>query len=286
MNSNTLQTRKPTSAGRPTYIQVEPNVNLHITDLGDGPAVVLIPGYPVGDETFEYQYHTLVAAGYRVIGITMRGFGLSDKPYGAYDFDVFADDIKVVLETLNIQDAVLGGHSMGGAIALHFTAKYGGAHIRKLALFSAAAPRHTKLPDYDFPLFTKEDVTSWIELLKVNRPAMLEAVAGKFTISADSLTPGIGAWLGASSSLASPYAMDKALSALRDSDLREDMAKVSLPTVVFHAKDDAIVSYAMAQQLNQGIKNSTLVTFEKSGHSSYLEELPKFNEELLKFIRS
>ncbi|MCJ8208359.1 alpha/beta hydrolase [Mucilaginibacter sp. RS28] len=285
MKSSTFNNRKTASAGRPTYIEVEPNVNLHITDLGEGPAVVLIPGYPLGNETYEYQYHTLIEAGYRVISITMRGFGLSDKPYGTYDFDVFADDIKVVLETLEIENAVLGGHSMGGAIALHFTAKYNGEHISKLALFSAATPRHTKLPDYDFPLFTKEDVTSWIELLKVDRPAMLGAVGSKLTLNADSLNAGIGAWLGASSSLAAPYAMDKALTALCDSDLRDDLPKINVPTIIFHAVDDAIVAYAMAQQLHQGIKDARLVTFEKSGHLTYLEETPKFNEEFLKFIK-
>src|SRR5674476_1536977 len=70
------------------YIKVEPNVRLHITDAGEGKPIVLIHGWPLSDEMFEYQYNDLINKNFRVIGITLRGFGKSDKPYGAYDYNV------------------------------------------------------------------------------------------------------------------------------------------------------------------------------------------------------
>ena len=91
--------RVPASAGRAEFIEVEKNVKLHITDIGDGQPIVLIHGWPLSDAMFEYQYQALQQKGFRVIGITLRGFGKSDKPYGRYDFDVFSDDIKVVLKS-------------------------------------------------------------------------------------------------------------------------------------------------------------------------------------------
>lgn len=142
-DANAQNTAKSTKA-RAEYIEVEPNVRLHVSDLGEGKPVVLIHGYPVSDASWEYQYLPLIKAGYRVIGITLRGFGQSDKPYGKYNYDQFASDIKTVLDKLDIKDATLGGHSMGGAIALHYVAKYNSAHVSKLALFAAAAPVHTK----------------------------------------------------------------------------------------------------------------------------------------------
>ena len=102
---------------RAEYIEVEPNVRLHVTDAGNGKAIVLIPGWPLSDEMYEYQYTDLINHNFRVIGITLRGFGKSDKPYGAYDYDVHALDIKRVLDQLEIEDATLCGFSMGGAIA-------------------------------------------------------------------------------------------------------------------------------------------------------------------------
>lgn len=277
--------QKDSAGARQEYIEVEPNVRLHVTDLGEGKPVVLIHGYPLSDAMWEYQYHALLKAGYRVIGITMRGFGQSDKPYSKYSYDEFAKDIKTILDKLDIKDAAIGGHSMGGAIALHYVAKYDGAHINKLALFSAAAPRHTKAPDYPYPLFTKEDISQWVALNNSDRPALLAAVGEKFTLSPTSLSPGIGAWLGSQEIQSSAYAMEQALIALRDEDLREDLPKIKVPTLIFNAKGDKIVAFALAQQMNQAIAGSKLVPFEKSGHASFLEEKDKFNEEFIKFLK-
>src|SRR5450756_2337904 len=100
----------PISA-RAEYIEVEPNVRLHITDAGEGRPIVLIHGWPLSDEMYEYQYNDLIKNNFRVIGITLRGFGKSDKPYGAYDYDMHALDIKRVFHKLEIKNAILGGFS-------------------------------------------------------------------------------------------------------------------------------------------------------------------------------
>ena len=92
----------------PEYIEVAKNVRLHITDVGKGRPVVLIHGFPLSDEMYEYQYEALAKAGFRAIGITMRGFGQSDKPGEGYNYDTYADDIKAVLDQLHIDNAVLG----------------------------------------------------------------------------------------------------------------------------------------------------------------------------------
>lgn len=279
-------TQNSEKAARKEYIEVAENMRLHVTDMGDGPAVVLIHGYPLSDAMWEYQYHALINAGYRVIGITLRGFGQSDKPYGSYDYDQFADDIKVVLDKLDIKDATIGGHSMGGAIALHYVAKHNAAHINKLALFSAAAPCHTKKSDYDLPFFTKEDITQWVNLNNSDRPALLAAVGEKFTLSATSVSPDLGAWLGGIEMQSSPYAMEQALIALRDEDLRGDLPKIKVPTLIFNAKEDKIVAFALAEDMHKKIAGSTLVPFDKSGHASFIEEKDKFNGEFIKFLKN
>ncbi|MDR7369912.1 alpha/beta hydrolase [Flavobacterium aquidurense] len=281
----TTQTGEKQITNRAEYIEVEPNVRLHVTDLGTGQPVVLIHGYPLSDAMWEYQYHALLKENYRVIGITLRGFGQSDKPYGKYNYDQFAADIKVVLDQLDIQDATLGGFSMGGAIALHYVAKYNSAHVSKLGLFSAAAPCHTKKPDYPYPFFTKEDITNWVAFNNSDRPALLAAVGEKFTLTPTSLSPGIGAWLYGIEMQSSPYAMEQALIALRDEDLRGDLPKIKIPTLILHAKNDQIVAYALAEQMNKAIPGSQLVPFEKSGHASFVEEKDKFNQELIKFLK-
>ncbi|HSD06090.1 alpha/beta hydrolase [Flavobacterium sp.] len=285
-NEAVAQTKRtPASYGREEYIEVEKNVKLHVTDLGEGQPIVLIHGWPLSDAMYEYQYSYFVQKGYRVIGITLRGFGLSDKPGGKYNYDVFADDIKVVLDKLNIQNATLGGFSMGGATVIHYVAKYNAAHVSKLALFGAAGPLWTKRADFNYGNWTKEDVDGLIALNNTNRPQLLENFGQIFPANATSVSPGYGAWLGTIQAQASPYAMAEGLKTLRDSDLRGDLKKIQIPTLILHGKLDKICSYELAEQMHAGIKNSTLVPLEKSGHALFIEELEKFNSELLNFIK-
>ena len=283
-NTMNAQTRVAAAHGREEYIAVEKNVQLHVTDLGEGPAVVLIHGWPLSDAMYEYQYQYLVQKGYRIIGITLRGFGKSDKPYSKYNYDVYADDIKVVLDKLNITNATLGGFSMGGAIAIHYVAKHKAAHISKLVLFGAAAPVWTKRDDYPFG-FTKETVNELIQLSVANRPQLLENFGKIFGATETALPFGLGNWLGAINLEASPYATTQSLIALREADLRSELSKIKIPTAIFHGVKDKICEFALAEQMQKGIKNAYIVRFENSGHGLFIEELEKFNTELLKFLQ-
>lgn len=270
---------------RAEYIEVEPNVRLHISDGGDGKPVVLIHGWPLSDEMFEYQYNALIEKKYRVIGITLRGFGKSDKPYGQYNYDIHASDIKCILNKLEITDALLVGFSMGGAIAIRFAASDSGSHVSKLALVGAAAPIWTQRKNFPYNL-PKSAVNDLIELNYTDRPQLLSDFAKIFSATETSLNEGIGNWLNGICLSASSYATAQSLIALRDTDLRSDLVKIKIPTVIMHGKKDKICSFDLAEQMNAGILNSHIVPFEKSGHSLFLEETQKFNAELIKFAGS
>ena len=267
---------------RAEYIEVEPNVHLHITDAGNGKAIVLIPGWPLSDEMYEYQYTDLINHNFRVIGITLRGFGRSSKPYGAYDYDVHALDIKRVLDQLEIEDATLCGFSMGGAIAAMYVSLYGTMRVSKLVLAGAATPCWTQREDFPYNLL-KSDVDDLIALNNTDRPKLLSNFAKIFSATKTSLNKGIGNWLTAINLSASSYATGKCLMALRDTDLRHDLKKIEIPTLIMHGKKDKICSFDLAKQTKKLIPNAHLVAFEKSGHSLFLEETKKFNAELIKF---
>jgi non-heme chloroperoxidase len=264
------------------YIEVEPNVRLHITDAGKGRPIILIPGWPLSDEMFEYQYNDLINNNFRVIGITLRGFGKSDKPYGPYNYNVHVLDIKRILGKLDIKDAVLGGFSMGGAIAIRYASADNGAHVSKLALFGAAAPIWTQRSDFPYNL-PKSAVDELIELNYKDRPKLLSDFAKLFSATETSLNEGIGNWLNGICISASSHATAQCLVALRDTDLRKDLAKISIPTLIMHGRKDKICSFDLAEQMKSLISDSRVIAFENSGHSLFLEETRKFNDELIRF---
>ena len=281
---DTLNDKKQFGIAWAEYIEVERNVHLHVTDAGEGRPVVLIPGWPLSDEMYEYQYNALMTKKFRVIGITLRGFGRSSKPYGVYDYDydTHSRDIKSVLDQLDIKDAVLGGFSMGGAIAIRYIVKYNSAHISKLVLAGAAAPSWTQRENFPYNL-TSASVDELITLTFKDRPKLLSDFAKIFSATEKSLNEGIGNWLNGIGISASAYATAQCLYALRDTDLRDDLKKINIPTLILHGKKDKICSFDLAKQMKAGIKDSQLVSFENSGHSLFLEETEKFNDELIKF---
>src|SRR5664279_1713928 len=267
---------------RAEYIEVEPNVRLHVTDAGEGRPVVLIPGWPLSDEMYEYQYNELIENNFRPIGITLRGFGKSDKPFKEYNYDKHAIDIKKILSKLDIEDAVLCGFSMGGAIAIRFMSIYNGAHISKLVLAGAAAPIWTQRKDFPYNL-PQSAVDDLIKLNYKDRPKLLSDFAKIFSATESSLSEGIGSWLNNICLSASSYATAQCLIALRDTDLRSDLGEIKMPTLIMHGKKDKICSFDLAGQMKAGIEGSHIIAFEQSGHSLFLEETKKFNDELINF---
>ncbi len=276
--------RVPASAGRQEFIEVEKGVKLHVTDLGEGQPIVLIHGWPLSDAMYEYQYQSLAHKGFRVIGITLRGFGESDKPYGKYDFDVFSDDIKVVLEKLNIQNAVLGGFSMGGAVVIHYVTKYNAAHISKLALFAAAAPSWKQREGFPYGV-SDADADGLIKATMTGRQDLIAGFGAGFPAKEGGISKNVEKWLENINLQAWPYAITHSITALRDLDLRPSLSKIKIPTVIFHGTQDKLCEFALAEQLQKGIRNSYIVKFENSGHALFVEEAEKFNAELEKFAR-
>src|SRR5690606_32873498 len=137
--------------------------------------------------------------------------------------------------------------------------------VSKLALFGAAAPVWTKRDDYNYG-FSKEDVNELIALSKINRPQLLENFGKIFGATETTLSTGIAGWLGGINIEASPYATTQSLIALRDSDLRDELSMIKIPTAIFHGTKDLICEFALAEQMLKGIKDSYIVKFENSGH--------------------
>lgn len=277
--------RVPASAGREEFIEVEKNVRLHVTDLGNGQPIVLIHGWPLSNAMYEYQYQYLEQKGFRVIGISLRGFGKSDKPYGKYDFDVFSDDIKVVLEKLKIENAVLGGFSMGGAVVIHYIRKYNSAHVSKLALFAAAAPSWKQREGYPYGV-SDSDAAALIKNTQTNRQDLIAGFGADFPAQPGGISKNVEKWLENINLEASPFAITKSITALLELDLRPELSKINIPVAIFQGTKDKLVPYDFAEELKKGIKNSYIVKFESSGHALFFEEMEKFNTELEKFARS
>lgn len=266
------------------YVHVDSTTQLFYQDWGSGKPIVFISGWPFDHRCYEYQFTQLPHHGYRCIGIDMRGYGQSDKPWGEYNYTVFADDILKVLRHLNVQDATLVGHSMGGAISITYCARHYNERVSKLVLMGAAAPVWTQRPDYSHG-FTIEQCNELLQLCYHDRAQLLEDFGKLFFYKEDSVSPKFADWMHSMGMDASPYATAECIIALRDTDQRHQLEKVRIPTAIFHAPADKICPFGFTDSLHKGIKHSKIVRFEHSGHGLFYDEWEKCNQELIKFIK-
>jgi non-heme chloroperoxidase len=270
-------------------IPVEANVSLRVEDTGgNGKPVFFVHGWPLDLKMYEYQFTTLKENGYRCIGLDLRGFGMSAKPWQGYNYDVFADDIQKVMNELKLdQKFAIVGFSMGGAIVMRYVAKYYPNTLSHIVFMGAAAPSFTKREGFPHGQ-DREFCDQIITKLMQNRPRTIAEFGKLLFRSPESQGPEILSWLFAQSMAASHYATVSSAKALRDEDLRNDMQMISgrnVPVAIFHAIHDRVSLFDLAKVMNDGIEGSKLVQFNESGHALNIEEKEKTNEELMKFIR-
>lgn len=268
------------------YVNVEEGVNLYVEDLNPGgnKTILFLHGWPGSHELFEYQFNQLPKQGYRCIGMDMRGFGQSDRPWHGYGYDRLADDVRGVIDALRLTNITLGGHSTGGAIAIRYMARHQGHGVAKLALFAAAAPSVIRRPNFPYGL-QRQAVLDIIEGTYTNRPQMLRGFGD--TIFHNYTTPSIGDWLFQLGLQAASWATAAIANTWLDEEgLFDDLGKINAPTLILHGLDDRVCLFPLATAQNKGIRGSKLVPFESCGHFLFYDQRERFDRELTQFIES
>lgn len=266
------------------YVKVEPDVKIYVEDLNEEgeKTIVFLHGWPGSHKLFEYQFNVLPKMGYRCIGIDQRGFGESDKPFKGYDYDRLADDVRKIVEVLNLNDFTLLGHSTGGAIAIRYMARHNGFGVSKLVLCAAAAPSLIQRQYFPYGL-EKKAVIDIINGTYSDRPKMLQGFGDIFFFK--HITEPFANWffqLGLQA--ASWSTAEIANTWLGEESLFSDLEKINVQTLILHGIHDKVCLFPLAEAQKSGIKNSKLIPFKDSGHGLFYDEMDKFNKELMEFI--
>lgn len=269
------------------HLDAADGTRLFYNDWGTGRPVVLIHGWPLDADMWEYQVPDLVAAGYRVVAYDRRGFGRSSQPATGYDYDTLADDLKAVLDGLALGDATLVGFSMGGGEVVRYLARHGSAKVRSAVLIGAVPPLLVKRADNPDGV-DRATFDQMIEGLRADRPAFL-ATFGKgfygagllnFQISSELL-----AWTSNVAMLASPIATLACVESFAETDFRADMAAVTVPTFIIHGGADATVPpAASADRMAAMLPNAVYRVYEDAPHGLFFTEKARLNRDLLAFL--
>jgi non-heme chloroperoxidase len=263
------------------------DIEIYYEDHGSGTPVVMAHGYPLDGQAWEKQVPPLLAAGHRVITYDRRGWGKSSQPAVGYDYDTFAADYKAIIETLDLHDAVLVGHSMGTGEVTRYLGAYGSGRVQKAVLVSPIPPYLVSVDDdpegipvsvFDgFTATAKADRLAWLKGFLDNFYNM--DVYGGTLVSDQAFQASFNVAVAGS-----PIAAVECISTWA-TDFRTDVASFDVPILVVQGDQDRILPIQFTgNRLSGLIKELTYVVIEGGPHAIAWSHADQVNSALLQFL--
>ena len=271
------------------FIETADKTTLFYNDWGSGPPVVLIHGWPLDADMWEYQSVFLASHGLRVITYDRRGFGRSSQPWSGYDYDTMADDLKAVMDKLELQDVTLVGFSMGGGEVARYMGRHDGARVARAVLVSAVTPYLLRTGDNPEGV-ERGAFDQMVDGLRQDRPHFLAEFGKKFLgvgLLNFSVSNEIQQWTLMMAMLASPKATIDCVRAFSETDFRRDLAATRVPALVIHGGSDVTVPLAKSGQITASIlPDAELKVYDGAPHGLVFTEKDRLNQDLLDFIKT
>jgi 3-oxoadipate enol-lactonase len=254
-------------------------IEMAYEDVGSGPAVVLLHGYPFNRSMWREQVETL-REHYRVITPDLRGHGetsaTQEEPATIAEM---AQDVAALLDELEIKRVVLGGLSMGGYVALAFYRRFGQERVRALILADTRSQADTTEARRN-----REEQAG--KILKHGMSIIIDDFLKKvLTPETLSQKPEITERVRRMVVTTKPQG---AAAALRAMAVREDqtdfLPEIVVPTLIIVGSEDQLTPPADAGMMHRAIHGSRLQIIEGASHLSNLERPAEFNRALNNFL--
>ncbi|MFF2523188.1 alpha/beta fold hydrolase [Streptomyces liangshanensis] len=256
-------------------------------DWGSGQPVVFSHGWPLNADAWDGQLKLVADHGYRAIAHDRRGHGRSAQPWQGNDMDTYADDLAQVIETLDLHDVVLVGHSTGGGEVTRYIGRHGTARVAKVVLLGAVPPLMLKTDANPggLPAEAFDAIRDGVRADRSQFYRDLSVPFYGFNREGAAVSQGVrdAFWL-MSMQVGLKGALD-CVRAFSETDFTEDLKKFDVPTLVAHGDDDQIVPIdASARRTAELIEDATLKVYPGAPHGLYGSFADAFDADLLEFL--
>jgi non-heme chloroperoxidase len=261
-------------------------------DWGEGQPVVFSHGWPLNADAWDDQSLLVASNGFRAIAHDRRGHGRSSEPWNGNEMDTYADDLAELIETLDLRDTILVGHSTGGGEVTRYIGRHGTSRVAKAVLLGAIPPLMLKTDanPNGTPIEAFDEIRDGVIADRSQFYKDLSAPFYGANREGSTVSQGVrdAFWLW-SMQVGLKGAFD-CIKAFSETDLTEDLRRIDVPTLIVHGDDDQIVPIvASAQESSKLVSDSTLKVYPGAPHG--LAQLAgtfkdEFNADLLNFIEA
>jgi pimeloyl-ACP methyl ester carboxylesterase len=264
------------------------DTNLHVDDHGgSGRPVVLIHGWPLSGESWKGQVPALRDAGYRVVTYDRRGFGRSDKPLTGYGYDTLTEDLHTLIRELDLSDVTLVGFSMGGGEVARYASLFDNERVRSVVFASAVPPYMLKTGDNPDGPLDKTLAAKLTAGLTADQDGFYDGFVTDFFSVGDELevTEADRQEALAQAHQSSKHAALACMAAFANTDFREDLTKVTVPTLVIHGDGDKTVPFeGSGARTHAAIPGSELVVLRDAPHGCTVSHRDEWNAAVIDFL--
>lgn len=272
-----------------SYVTTRNGARIFYREFGEGRPIVFSHGWPLNGDAWDGQMLFLSQNGFRVIAHDRRGHGRSDQTATGNDMNTYADDLAAVINSLDLKNAILVGHSTGGGEITRYVTRHGTTRVAKIVLLGAITPVMGAINGNDdgVPLSVVDGVR---ESVANNRSQFyLDFPNVFFGMNKPGATRGEG-WRyafwqqGMSGGIHGQYAC---IEQFWGSDFREEMKSISIPALVIHGDADAVVPFeTTGKRSAQILPNAKLIVYEGASHGFPATHQDRLNADLLAFARN
>ena len=284
MGKAEAQPRTPNQARAPEHVAVPDGTRLFVRDWGDGQPILFLAGWTLSSDFWGYQMAALQAQGLRCIAYDRRGHGRSSDPGGGYEHDRLADDLAVILDRLSLRSVTLVAHSMASGEVARYAARHGTARIARIVLVGPTTPFLMRTFDNPEGL-PPETMASSRARLAIDFPGQIGAQIRPFFTAQTS--PDTIEWVKRMMLQTSLQAVLECARALQETDFRDDLARIDVPTLVVHGDRDQSAPLPLTGRRTASlIRNARLEICEGGPHGLPVTHVEWLNRQLLDFIRN
>jgi 3-oxoadipate enol-lactonase len=248
-------------------------VNLAYEEHGQGTPVILAHGFPL-NRSIWYPILPLLTGKARLILPDLRGHGQSPVPDGIYSMRLMAEDLRALMDRLNIEKAILAGHSMGGYVSLAFARAYP-TRLAGLALVSTQA-----MADSPERRAGRQKMINDVRRKGVK--AVAEAMAPALTCQVQ-MVESVHKMI----MLMNPKGVTSSLKGMAQRpNAQEWLSTIKVPTVVIAGVEDRIIPIERPKVMTQLLGRAWLVEVNGAGHLPMMEQPGTVSDALLQLINS
>ena len=253
------------------YLPIE-GLKIHYTKRGKGPETILLLHGNVSSTEYWNRFLKMLPARYQAVALDQRGCGKTEHPSLGYSIPQFVEDLRQFTDRLGLPRFHLVGHSMGGQVSMLFTLKHP-EKVQTLTLLDSVPADG---------LFLNEEVRAYFTQV-ANDPNVLRQAMD--LVMPYGQGPSFSERAMGIALACAPQTMWESLESMNQTLFLSDLAKIAVPTLILHGKDDMVIPLELMVPTMKAIVHAQVFIFTHCGHSPQVERPKEFAEAYLTFLR-